>query len=62
VAVDPSGAVEVAMLLAGLDEQRRLAMYAEAAEVCECPVGTIRSRVSRARADVVEGLRDADAR
>ena len=71
MAVDPSGAVEVAMLLAGLDEQRRLAMYltqvlglsyAEAAEVCECPVGTIRSRVSRARADVVEGLRDADAR
>ena len=70
VAVDPTGAVEVAMLLAGLDEQRRLAMYltqvlgltyAEAAEVCECPVGTIRSRVSRARADLVEGLRNADA-
>lgn len=26
--------------------------YAEAAEVCECPVGTIRSRVAQARADL----------
>jgi RNA polymerase sigma-70 factor (ECF subfamily) len=27
--------------------------YEEAAEICHCPVGTIRSRVSRARADLV---------
>jgi RNA polymerase sigma-70 factor, ECF subfamily len=27
--------------------------YAQAAEVCECPVGTIRSRVARARQDLV---------
>ena len=27
--------------------------YAEAAEVCGCPVGTIRSRVARAREDLV---------
>ncbi|WP_211304268.1 sigma-70 family RNA polymerase sigma factor [Umezawaea tangerina] len=27
--------------------------YADAAEVCDCPVGTIRSRVARAREDLV---------
>ncbi|MGW4461983.1 sigma-70 family RNA polymerase sigma factor [Micromonospora sp. NBC_01796] len=31
--------------------------YAEAAEVCDCPVGTIRSRVARARADLVAAMR-----
>jgi RNA polymerase sigma-70 factor (ECF subfamily) len=30
--------------------------YAEAASVCGCPVGTIRSRVARARADLVANL------
>ena len=30
--------------------------YAEAAEVSGCPVGTIRSRVARARADLVQAL------
>ena len=30
--------------------------YPEAAEVCGCPVGTIRSRVARAREDLVSGL------
>ena len=30
--------------------------YPEAAEVCGCPVGTIRSRVARAREDLVTGL------
>ncbi|HZB50864.1 MAG TPA: sigma factor-like helix-turn-helix DNA-binding protein, partial [Mycobacteriales bacterium] len=37
--------------------------YPEAAEVCGCPVGTIRSRVARARAELVAGLaeRRADA-
>ncbi|HEX6341106.1 sigma-70 family RNA polymerase sigma factor [Umezawaea sp.] len=34
--------------------------YAEAAEVCDCPVGTIRSRVARAREDLVALLRDDD--
>ncbi len=52
-----------------LDRDRRLAFvltqllglsYAEAAEVCGCAVGTIRSRLFRARADLVESLgRDA---
>jgi RNA polymerase sigma-70 factor (ECF subfamily) len=31
--------------------------YPEAAAVCGCPVGTIRSRVARARADLVDELR-----
>jgi RNA polymerase sigma-70 factor (ECF subfamily) len=34
--------------------------YAEAAEVCGCPVGTVRSRVARARQDLVTALRAAD--
>ncbi|MFG1610912.1 sigma-70 family RNA polymerase sigma factor [Actinoplanes sp. NPDC049265] len=54
-------------LLAGLTPERREAFvitqvsglsYAEAAEVCGCPVGTIRSRVARAREDLVEAMRD----
>jgi RNA polymerase sigma-70 factor (ECF subfamily) len=32
--------------------------YAEAAEVCGCPIGTIRSRVSRAREDLAAALHD----
>jgi RNA polymerase sigma-70 factor (ECF subfamily) len=34
--------------------------YAEAAEVVGCPIGTIRSRVARARADLVDALVAAD--
>lgn len=34
--------------------------YAEAATVCACPVGTIRSRVARARADLLAALDDSD--
>ncbi|GAB3146636.1 RNA polymerase sigma factor SigC [Micromonospora sonneratiae] len=30
--------------------------YAEAAEVCDCPIATIRTRVARARADLVAAL------
>ncbi|SDC41340.1 sigma-70 family RNA polymerase sigma factor [Actinokineospora iranica] len=34
--------------------------YAEAAEVCGCPVGTIRSRVARARDDLITATRETD--
>lgn len=69
--IEPQGhaelgpAVVVADLLAGLDEDRRIAFaltqiiglsYAETAEVCGCAVGTIRSRVARARMDLVAML------
>ncbi|WP_328474557.1 sigma-70 family RNA polymerase sigma factor [Actinoplanes sp. NBC_00393] len=52
-------------LLAALSDERREAFvatqvlglsYSEAAEVCDCPVGTIRSRVARAREDLVAAL------
>ncbi len=52
----------VAQLLAGLEPDRRAAFvltqligcsYAEAAAICDCPVGTIRSRVARAREDLI---------
>jgi RNA polymerase sigma-70 factor (ECF subfamily) len=52
-------------LLAGLSPDRREAFvltqmaglsYAEAAEVCGCPVGTIRSRIARAREDLVAAM------
>ncbi|MCU1652713.1 MAG: polymerase sigma-70 factor, subfamily [Pseudonocardiales bacterium] len=52
-------------LVLGLAEDRREAFvltqmldlsYADAAAVCGCPVGTIRSRVARARADLVAAL------
>jgi RNA polymerase sigma-70 factor (ECF subfamily) len=65
---DPAGAISVEALLAGLDPERRLAFvltqviglsYQEAAEICDCPVGTIRSRVARARADLLARLGEA---
>jgi RNA polymerase sigma-70 factor (ECF subfamily) len=34
--------------------------YAEAAEVCDVPVGTIRSRVARARDDLVQALKTGE--
>jgi RNA polymerase sigma-70 factor (ECF subfamily) len=63
VGVDPAETVTVRALLDTLDVERREAFvltqvvglsYAEAADVCGCPVGTIRSRVARARADLVD--------
>jgi RNA polymerase sigma-70 factor, ECF subfamily len=64
-APDPAGAVGTAQLVAGLAEDQRTAFvltqvvglsYAEAAEACDCPVGTIRSRVARARAELARLL------
>jgi RNA polymerase sigma-70 factor (ECF subfamily) len=57
----------VRMLIDRLTPERREAFvatqmlglsYAEAAEVFDCPVGTIRSRVARARADLVTAMTD----
>jgi len=59
---EAGGQAVVAQLLAALDPDRRAAFvltqmigcsYAEAAAVCDCPVGTIRSRVARAREDLI---------
>ncbi|WP_396278819.1 sigma factor-like helix-turn-helix DNA-binding protein [Kibdelosporangium aridum] len=40
--------------------QRLGLSYAEAAEICDCPVGTIRSRVIRARDDLIKTMRESD--
>jgi RNA polymerase sigma-70 factor (ECF subfamily) len=67
-APDPSGAVALDRLVTGLDDDRRLAFvltqvlgltYAETAAVCDCGIGTIRSRVARARHALVDALDDA---
>ena len=66
---DPNGLADLSDGLARLSVERREAFvltavaglsYAEAAQVCGCPTGTIRSRVSRARSDLIELLHDAD--
>ena len=62
---DPAHRLGAADLLGRLSEDRRTAFvltqvlglsYAEAAEVCDCPIGTIRSRVARAREDLVAAM------
>lgn len=67
-APDPSGAVAASDLLDRLSGERRDALvltqvlglsYADAAAVAGVPIGTIRSRVARARADLVDALADA---
>ena len=66
-APDVGEGVAIRGLIRELDPDRREAIvltqslglsYAEAAEVCGCPVGTIRSRVARARDDLVTWLAD----
>nr|BFF04687.1 hypothetical protein GCM10020241_63620 [Streptoalloteichus tenebrarius] len=58
--------VALRALVGALDPERHEAFvltqtlglsYAEAAEVCGCPVGTIRSRVARAREELVALVR-----
>jgi RNA polymerase sigma-70 factor, ECF subfamily len=60
----------LADLLEKIDPDRRAAFsltqmlglsYEEAARVCECPMGTIRSRVARARVELVQLLESSDA-
>ncbi len=64
---DRSGLVEIDEAVRSLDPDRRDAFvltqvlglsYAETAEVCGCEIGTIRSRVARARGQLIELLVD----
>lgn len=66
---DPTAALDLADLVADLDHDRRAAFvltqqlglsYDEAARVCAVPVGTIRSRVARARRDLLDAARAAE--
>jgi RNA polymerase sigma-70 factor (ECF subfamily) len=65
---DPGATTALDELVADLDPDRRAAFvltqliglsYEEAATVCDCAVGTIRSRVSRARQQLIDALDDA---
>ena len=68
--VGPEGSVSLESIVAGLRPDRRDAFvltqllgcsYEEAAAVCGCALGTVRSRVARAREDLVAALAAAQA-
>jgi RNA polymerase sigma-70 factor (ECF subfamily) len=67
--IDAGEVTELSSLIEQLDADRRDAFiatqvlglpYAEAAAVLDCPIGTVRSRVARARADLIEALDDTE--
>jgi RNA polymerase sigma-70 factor (ECF subfamily) len=71
VVADPAGDLDLTLLLGMLDTDRRAAFvltqvlglgYREAAEVCDVPVGTIRSRVARARAELTQTVLASEVR
>lgn len=62
--------IALADLVAALDPARREAFiltqvldleYAETARILGCPIGTVRSRVARARTDLISGLTRAES-
>jgi RNA polymerase sigma-70 factor (ECF subfamily) len=66
---DHAGTVELELLLADLPDDQRQAFvltqllgyrYDEAATICDCPVGTIRSRVARARTQLATTLTQSE--
>jgi RNA polymerase sigma-70 factor (ECF subfamily) len=66
---DHAGTYAVHALIDALPRDQRIAFvltqvvgcsYAEAASVCGVPIGTIRSRVARAREQLLDDLRDAE--
>lgn len=70
VMADAAGELTLVPLLGALDEDRRVAFvltqvmglaYEEAAGVCGVPVGTIRSRVARAREQLLAAVERSDA-
>ncbi len=69
VAETRTGTIEVSELINGLDPDQQQAFvltqvlglrYEEAADVAEVPIGTIRSRVARARTHLAEQIRRAE--
>ena len=69
-ASEPPSSLDLTALVEELDPDRKTAFvltqvmglsYDEAAAVCECPIGTIRSRVARARQDLMAAVREAEA-
>jgi RNA polymerase sigma-70 factor (ECF subfamily) len=70
IAPDMSGRIDLDDLVTHLDDDRRSAFvltqilglrYDEVADVLDCPIGTVRSRVARARRDLLEMMREPGA-